>query len=260
MSLALTSAHDTPVPQKERAVLVTGATGDIGIALCEAFRQQNYRVIATDHRGDSNAADVFFNFDLADLPRSPTAQQRFKQAVLDGLEDSSLCCCVNNAAVQILASLDDLDDADVQQTLDVNLFAPLIICRLFLPHLERARGSVVNIGSIHADLTKPGFLAYATSKGALRTLTQALAVDLGPRVRVNCIQPAAVDTQMLRAGFAENTSGLTRLHQYHPSQRIADASEIGEIAAFLASEAARSITGASIDVSNGIAARLHDPA
>jgi NAD(P)-dependent dehydrogenase (short-subunit alcohol dehydrogenase family) len=239
---------------------VTGATGDIGRGLCAALHQRGYFVVATDLRSSASDADAFFEFDLAELPRNAVAQQHFEQTVSEALDGKPLNCLINNAAVQILAKLDDLVDSDIQRTLDVNLFAPIVLCRIFLPKLERARGSVINIGSIHADLTKPGFAAYATSKGAIRTLTRALAVDLGPRVRVNCIQPAAVDTAMLREGFSEQPSGLTTLHSYHPTQRIAEPAEIGYLAVFLASDQARSITGASIDVSNGIAARLHDPA
>jgi NAD(P)-dependent dehydrogenase (short-subunit alcohol dehydrogenase family) len=128
-----------------------------------------------------------------------------------------------------------------------------------LPDLEKARGSVVNISSVHATLTKPGFSAYATSKAALLGMTRALAVDLGPRVRVNCVTPAATDTPMLRAGFEGNPAELSALAAMHPSGRIATPEEIARVVLFLASDAASAITGAALAADGGIGGRLHDP-
>jgi NAD(P)-dependent dehydrogenase (short-subunit alcohol dehydrogenase family) len=68
-----------------------------------------------------------------------------------------------------------------------------------LPELEKAAGSVINISSIHARLTKKDFVAYDNSKAAISGMTRAMAVDLGPRVRVNSIEPAAIETDMLKS-------------------------------------------------------------
>ena len=94
---------------------------------------------------------------------------------------------MNNAAVQILAPADAITFDQWRETLDTNLLAPFLLTQALLPELERGRGSVVNVASIHANLTKPGFVAYATSKAALVGLTRSLAVDLGGRVRVNAV-------------------------------------------------------------------------
>ena len=92
---------------------------------------------------------------------------------------------MNNAAVQILGGFDSLTRSDWQQTLRVNLLAPCIWKQALMPGLEAAKGSVVNISSIHARLTKKNFVAYATSRAALSDMTRAMAADLGGRVRVN---------------------------------------------------------------------------
>ena len=117
----------------------------------------------------------------------------------------------------------------------------------------------MNVSSIHAFETKPHFVAYATSKGALLTLTRALAVELAPCVRVNAVIPSATDTGMLRAGFEGNPEGLAELGRYHPMGRIARPEEIAAVIAFLGSEAASFMTGSAISVDGGIGARLHDP-
>src|SRR5690606_12484407 len=107
--------------------------------------------------------------------------------IREALDGRPLAALVNNAAVQALGSTDALDRAAWRATLDVNVLAPFLWTQALLPELEAARGLVLNISSIHARLTKPGFVAYATSKGALSAMTRALAVDIGDRVRVNAI-------------------------------------------------------------------------
>ena len=153
----------------------------------------------------------------------------------------------------------DVRVSDWDETLETNLIAPFLLIQSLLPDLERARGSVVNIASVHATATKPGFVCYATSKAALVGMTRVLAVDLGPRVRINCISPAATATPMLMAGFADKPAQFLELGQMHPMERIAEPAEVAQTAIFLASEQASFITGACLSVDGGIAGRLHDP-
>jgi NAD(P)-dependent dehydrogenase (short-subunit alcohol dehydrogenase family) len=102
-------------------------------------------------------------------------------------------------------------------------------------------------------------VCYATSKAALVGLTRALAVDLGSRVRVNAINPAAVATPMLLDGFKGKEALYAALGGMHPLGRIAEPAEIAQVALFLASRKAAFITGAAFDVDGGILSRLHDP-
>ena len=205
------------------AVLVTGAAGDIGRALCAGFSKAGYFVIATDfeQRSGECTGDVFVGADLAELARDETYREKFAAEVNAALSGRSLKGLVNNAAVQKLAHLDEMASADFRQALDVNVTAPMLLVQLFAGRLEEARGSVVNVGSIHARLTKPAFVAYATSKAALAGLTRALAVDLGGRVRVNAIQPAAVETAMLLEGFRGKRDIYPALEASHPVNRLA---------------------------------------
>ena len=108
----------------------------------------------------------------------------------------------HNGKDAVLGSFEQLSASDWHETMAVNLLAPVAISRALLPELKRQHGSIVHIGSIHSQLTKPGFTAYATSKAALAGLTRAMAVELGGSVRVNAIEPAAIATPMLAAGFA----------------------------------------------------------
>ncbi|OQW32153.1 MAG: hypothetical protein A4E20_03270 [Nitrospira sp. SG-bin2] len=238
--------------------LITGAAGGIGRVLCAEFRKAGYRVIATDVSGAPAAAcDHFVEADLKEVCRDEACLKRFVRQL--NLPASGLTTLINNAAVQALNRTEKVSVQDWRDTLDVNLLAPFLLTQALLPDLEKAGGSVVNMGSVHATATKPGFVCYATSKAALVGLTRALAVDLGGRVRVNAINPAAVSTPMLRQGFEGKDAQFAVLGGMHPVGRIAEPEEIAQAVLFLASRNAAFVTGAAFDVDGGILSRLHDP-
>lgn len=242
-------------------VIVTGAAGAIGTAICKAFAVAGHDLVAIDLRRPDNldAHAAFIDIDLdrycSDRQYRDAASVRLHEAVAG----KSLIALVNNAAVQILGTAETLTTEDWNRTLNVNLLAPFLLTQALLDALTVAHGSVINISSIHARQTKPEFVAYATSKAGLDGLTRSLAVELGGRVRVNAICPAAIDTPMLRAGFAAHESGLEQLGQLHPAGRIGTPDEVAALAVFLASEAAGFITGADLAIDGGIGARLRDP-
>lgn len=182
--------------------LITGANGGIGRALVETFHNAGYRVIATDTAEQASNLDCA-SYLQADLGRY-AQDETYAAATTASLRakfSGRLDLLINNAAIQILGGADSLTRENWRTTLDVNLLAPFLLTQSLLPELEAAKGGVINIGSIHARLTKKNFVAYATSKAALAGMTRALAVDLGPRVRINAIEPAAIETEMLKAGF-----------------------------------------------------------
>lgn len=241
-----------------KTALITGALGGIGQSLCQAFRNGGYEVIGVDRAASPTDSAGVLGFDIAGLKRrEPDAVGGCER--VRTLLDGKLDVIVNNAAVQVVKPVDELTSVDWDLTLDTNLLAPFFLVQEFLPELRHARGSVVNIASIHASVTKSQFTAYATSKGALVSMTRALAIELAPEIRVNAIIPAATDTPMLRAGFENNPAGLQALGLYHPLGRIADPAEIASVALFLASPAASFVTGSAINVDGGIGACLHDP-
>jgi NAD(P)-dependent dehydrogenase (short-subunit alcohol dehydrogenase family) len=246
---------------KKPAVLVTGALGGIGRALCNEFHAHGFVVIAVDRVEGNVAAHDILTENIAALVNNAELSAAFLcriQEILDQ-EKAVLRGLINNAAVQILGGVESLTAADWQETLDTNLLAPFVLAQLFLPQLEASRGAIVNISSIHEKLTKPGFVAYATSKAALSGLTRAMAVDLGPRVRVNAICPAAIHTPMLEAGFADQPERFAALHKSHPCGRIGLPEEVASIARYLVSDAPEFLTGSCLGLDGAIAGRLHDP-
>lgn len=242
-----------------KTAFITGSNGGIGTALCREFRAAGYFVIAADRTPKACDCDCFIQHDVSLLHSHSEERENVSRQVREALGPNGLSVLINNAAVQILNRADDIAVKDWDETLQTNLVAPFLLTQIFLPLLESAKGSVVNITSVHARATKPGFVCYATSKAALEGLTRALAVDLGPRVRINAISPAATATPMLLAGFEGKPKEFEELAKKHPLERIAEPGEIARVALFLASPEAAFITGATLQVDGGISSRLHDP-
>jgi NAD(P)-dependent dehydrogenase (short-subunit alcohol dehydrogenase family) len=243
-----------------KTALITGSEGGIGQVLCKAFKDAHYKVIGLDVHTGNSCCDDFIKADLREICQDEESRLTRISDIRKMLKNRRLDVLVNNAAVQILKNAENLTPEDWYSTLDVNVIAPFLLAQGFLKELEKAKGSVVNIGSIHAFLTKPEFICYATSKAALEGLTRSMAVEFGARIRVNVINPAATATPMLMAGFqGEKEESLKELSGMHPLGRIAEPEEIAHVAVFLASPQASFITGVCLNVDGGIGSRLHDP-
>lgn len=253
-----------PAPSETReCIVITGSSGGTGTALVSAFLDAGYQVIAIDRVGPITKGDeglVYLQADLQQVVADPAYAQQFSEKLEALIAGGRLRALINNAAVQHLGSVEEITRSEWASTLEVNVSAPFFLMQMLLNQLEKTNGSVVNIGSIHASLTKPRFSAYATSKAALRGLTQAAAVELGARVRVNLIEPAAIATDMLKAGFDGNPDGFAALGACHPVGHIGTPEEVARLAVQMVDGDLKFLNGAIIRLDGGIGARLHDPA
>jgi len=242
-----------------QCVAITGVSGGIGSALADAFAEKGAFVIGIDNQHHHpKSCSAFIEADLALVGRDQGAARTLCERIAQTC-DGSLSTLVNNAAIQRLGPATELSWSNWRETLDVNLGAPFALSCGLYALLAMAGGSIINIGSVHATATKPGFAAYATSKSALHGLTRALAVEFGSSVRVTTLAPAAVDTSMLREGFEGNPEGFASLKEVHPLGRIASPTEIANAVCFLASPGAGFMSGSTLFMDGGILARLHDP-
>ena len=240
-----------------KKVLITGVLGGIGSALAIAFREKDFYVYGMDIQEDhQNNCDQFIQFDLNEFVSNDAYRNEWTQFFQKNIAE--LDVLINNAAVQILGSLGDIKLPEWQETINVNLTGPMLLSQAFLKPLQNSSGCIINIGSIHQQLTKPNFVSYATSKSALIGLTKALAVDLEGKVRVNAISPAAIETAMLRAGFDNDESAIDELRKIHPVQRIGYPRDVAKLALFLASENTGFIHGANLQLDGGISSVLKD--
>ncbi len=241
----------------KKNVFITGVLGGIGSALAKTFRSDDYYVYGVDMREDFYGnCDRFIRFDLHEFVRDAGYRIKFTQIFEELIP--KLDVLINNAAVQRLDRLANIKLEDWQETLNVNLTGPMLLSKLFLARLEKSQGCIINIASIHQQLTKPAFVSYATSKSALVGLTKAMAVDLEGKVRVNAISPAAIETEMLRAGFEHDEAAIDELRKIHPVQRIGYPDEVAKLALFLASENLGFIHGANLTLDGGISSVLKD--
>lgn len=247
--------------KKQKWALITGANGGIGKALVTCFAENGFSVIATDITDFTVDAQNIVNvkIDLEQLVQDEVYASSLLDRVNKITEGDGITALVNNAAIQILGSVKNVTRQDWQKSMNVNVSAPFFTTQLFLDSLKANNGAVVNISSIHALQTKRNFVTYATSKGALSSLTRNMAVDLGNAVRVNAIEPAAVSTDMLRAGFEGKEEQFKMLEAFHPIARIATPEEVAQLALFLCSEQSSFIHGACLNATGGIHGCLSDP-
>lgn len=226
-------------------VVVTGASGGVGAACVEAFRELGAEVVGVDI-APTSVADEHLTLDLAD----PDCGRR----VAEHLGSRPLDVLVNNAAVGHVSLAAETSSQEFDRIIAINLRAPFLVATALLPNLREQLGSVVNVSSVHAVATSSPVSAYAASKGGLQALTRALALEWGPEVRVNCVLPGAVDTEMLSDGLRRADKTLESFGAALAVGRVGWPEEIAEAIAFLATN--RYVTGASLIVDGGATARL----
>jgi NAD(P)-dependent dehydrogenase (short-subunit alcohol dehydrogenase family) len=245
---------------RERVVLITGGSRGIGRAAAEAFRREGARVALTARdpaRGRQTAADLQDALVVPADVRSHADCDRVVTATLERF--GRLDVLVNNAGVIYRdRTIDRLTEADWDETFDVNVKGAFLMTRAALPALRAARGTVVNVASYTGLVGFAGAAAYAASKAALVNLTRSLALDHAPDgIRVNCVCPGSVDTDMIHAAWAafpDPADARRAWEAKHPLGRIATADEVAAAILFLASDDAGFVTGVALPVDGGITA------
>jgi len=226
-------------------VVITGAAGAVGSACVAAFRELGAEVVGIDVRSKSGA-DLHVTLDIAD----PECGRR----VVDQLGDKAVDVLVNNAAIGHSQLAVDTSVEQFDEIVAVNLRAPFILSTALLPSLRQRSGSVINVSSVHAVATSSPVSVYAAAKGGLQSLTRALALEWAPEVRVNCVLPGAVDSEMLSEGLSRAGKTLEGFGATLAVGRVGRPEEIADAIVFLATN--QYMTGASLIVDGGATARL----
>lgn len=243
----------------KRVALITGASGGIGQAAVQLFASADWQVVAVDRKAVPPPAEGV-RFVQADVSSSDDVSRVFGE--LAG-QEGRLDALVNNAAIQISKPILTTSVAEWDDVMASNLRSAYLMAKHGFALLRSARGSIVNVSSVHALASSAGIAAYAASKGGLLALTRAMAIEFGPEgIRVNSVLPGAVDTPMLRKSLGRLAGGdledkLQALGERSPLGRVGRPAEIAAAILFLADgDRSSFITGQALTVDGGATAQL----
>ncbi|MEU8516860.1 SDR family oxidoreductase [Kitasatospora sp. NPDC048722] len=233
--------------------LVTGGASGIGLATATLLAERGARVAVLDLDPSTvNEPLIGFTADVSDDASVRDAVHAAAET-LGGID-----VLVNNAGIGAIGTVEDNLDEQWHRVLDVNLLGVVRTTRAALPHLRRSRrAAVVNTCSIAATAGLPQRALYSASKGAVLSLTLAMAADhVREGIRVNCVNPGTVDTPWvgrLLDSADDPAAERAALNGRQPHGRLVTAEEVAAAIVYLASPAAGSVTGTALQVDGGMA-------
>ena len=244
-----------------KVAIITGASSGIGRAAALLFAREEARIVVVDinERGGSETAQMIKEqcgeamFIHADLDTEAGAMSVAAQAIT---RFGRIDVLFNNAAVSNFRRVIDTDEAEIDRVIGTNVKSVFFLSKATIPHMkQQGGGSIINTSSITGIVGAPGMAAYATSKGAIITLTRTLALEVAEdHIRVNCICPASIDTPMLQSSF-DRTEDPERARaqniKRHPLGRLGTAEDVAYFALFLASDESSFVTGGTHVIDGG---------
>jgi NAD(P)-dependent dehydrogenase (short-subunit alcohol dehydrogenase family) len=223
--------------------LVTGGARGIGAAIAARLRQSGWDVVTADRDPAPTGRSVIC--DVSD--------EAAVIALIDGIRatEGRLDALICNAGRNIRKSIGALSLAEWSSVLATNLTSTFLLVRAAEALLRAANGAVVAIASTRAHMSEANTEAYAASKGGLVALTHALAISLGPGIRVNCISPGWIRTK--------GPEPTNEEHAFHPAGRVGEPEDVAALAAFLVGPDSRFITGSEFIIDGGVTRKMIYP-
>jgi len=241
-----------------RVALVTGAARGIGLGISAWLISEGWQVVLTDldrERGSKVAKVLGDNAWFIAMDVSNEGQVALGVAEVLG-QFGRLDALVCNAAVADPhnITLESLDLSHWNRVLAVNLSGPMLLAKHCAPYLRAHNGAIVNLASTRAGQSEPDTEAYAASKGGLLALTHALAISLGPEIRVNAVSPGWIDARDPSVRRAEPLSEAD--HAQHPAGRVGTVEDVAAMVAWLLSRNAGFVTGQEFVVDGGMTKKM----
>jgi NAD(P)-dependent dehydrogenase (short-subunit alcohol dehydrogenase family) len=246
---------------KDHVAVVTGAGQGIGRCVAARLLEAGMRVVIAERNrrtGREAERELAAKGTVCFVPTDVGHEASVKTVVAKTIATfGRLDLLVNNAATSHGAPLAKLGLAHWNRVLAVNLTGPMLCAKHAAPHLRQAKGSIVNIASTRALMSEANTEAYSATKGGVVALTHALAVSLGPDVRVNCVSPGWIATaEWLPLDRRSKPDLKPADHAQHPCGRVGTPDDIAAMVLYLASPAAGFITGQNFVVDGGMTRKM----
>jgi NAD(P)-dependent dehydrogenase (short-subunit alcohol dehydrogenase family) len=233
--------------QFPRVALVTGGAKGIGAGIASRLGRDGWRVVVAD-RDPAGSAPAGGRYAVCDVGDEASVAGLIGSVASTEQRLDALIC---NAGFMIRKPIAELSLAEWSSVLTTNLTSTFLLVRAAELLLRSAKGAVVTIASSRARMSEPNTESYSASKGGLVALTHALAISLGPDIRVNCISPGWILTKGPEPTEEE--------HVFHPAGRVGRVEDIAGIAAFLVGPGSGFITGAEFIVDGGVTRKMIYP-
>jgi NAD(P)-dependent dehydrogenase (short-subunit alcohol dehydrogenase family) len=245
----------------DKRVLITGGTRGIGFGIAQAFIESGARVAINGKTSQSVSAaleKLNNNDQLIAAPGDVGTVAGCELAVKTAVDAfGGLDIVVNSAGIGAGRPIEDCDEQMWDDHVDVNLKGTFFVCRAAIPELRKSNGNIVNIASDAGLIGVPGITVYCGSKGGVVNMSRAMALEIAPDVRVNCICPGYVDTDMIRLSVkkrADPEAAWQKMIDYAPLKRITTPAEIAAGVMYLASDEACFVTGVALPIDGGTTA------
>lgn len=240
---------------QDKRALITGGGSGLGFSMARAFAEAGAKVIITGRREHVLQEAVEKLGDQADYMVNDVTRLNTLSELVDAIESGHgpIDILVNNSGINMKKPLSEVTDEEFQHIMQTNLSGAFALTReVSRRMIIRKKGVILMITSMAALYGIPDVNAYTASKTAILGLVRSLAVDLSPfGVRVNAIAPGFIDTPMLRKAFKADPEREKRVLQRTPMKKLGNPEDVAAAALFLASDAARFITGVNLPVDGG---------
>jgi NAD(P)-dependent dehydrogenase (short-subunit alcohol dehydrogenase family) len=247
--------------RNSKTAIITGGAQGIGKAIAKAFLEKGWTAVIADtdrEAGEETVREFNILGRIEYIQTDVSNEEQVEKLVeLTIKQFERIDALINNAGIAVNKPLETLSLEEWNRVLGINLTGTFLCAKHSSPHLQRNGGSIINIASTRAFMSEASTEAYSASKGGVVALTHALAVSLGPGIRVNCISPGWIETGPWKKKSQRNTVDLSEEdHLQHPAGRVGTPEDISSLVLYLVSTEASFLTGSNLIADGGMTRKM----